>query len=129
MKALVLAPLAKNIAYAVRANLEQVERITGREAVRICAGGGMSSNEVFVQMLADVLSRAVFRTPMPHVSGLGAAMAAATASGAYGSLSEASEAMSGVSQCVEPDPSTSVEYLDLYKQWREMGVRLVDVPL
>ena len=119
----------ENIAFAVKANLEQIESITARRTGRICVGGGMSSNEVFVQMLADVLDRNVFRARLPHVSGLGAAMAAAKASGAYGSLIEASEAMSGQLQCVDPDSRTSAEYSDLYERWRELGDRLEDMPL
>ena len=92
-------------------------------------GGGMTNNAVFVQMIADVLGREVYKAGLPHVSGLGAAMAASVAADAYDSLAEASEAMRGDLQCVEPAPATSAEYQDYYERWCTLGSNLEDMTL
>ncbi len=121
--------ILENIAFAVKSNMTQIESITGRRAGRICVGGGMTNNAVFVQIIADVLGREVYKAGLAHVSGLGAAMAASVAGAAYDSLAEASEAMRGDLQCVEPDPATSAEYQDYYERWCTLGSNLEDMTL
>ena len=56
-------------------------------------------------------------------------MAASVAGAAYDSLAEASEAMRGDLQCVEPDPATSAEYQDYYERWCTLGSNLEDMTL
>ena len=77
--------ILENIAFAVKSNMTQIESITGRRAGRICVGGGMTNNAVFVQIIADVLGREVYKARIPHVSSLGAAIAASVAADAYDS--------------------------------------------
>ena len=44
----------ESVAYAVRANLAQIEAVTGRPTTRLIVGGGMSRNDLLMQLVADV---------------------------------------------------------------------------
>ncbi|MBI2856498.1 MAG: FGGY-family carbohydrate kinase [Chloroflexi bacterium] len=119
----------ENIAFAVRDNLDQVESTAGLQANRICVGGGMTRSEAFVHMLANVLGRELYVAPHPHVSGLGAAMAAAVACGAHSSLEEACRGMKGDLRCIEPDPGTCAEYQEHYERWLALWATMEAIPL
>ena len=117
----VLRSVLESIAYAVRANLEQMEGIRGRHVERVRLGGGMSGSAVFVQIAADVVERPVEVAASPETSALGAAALAAAAIGWQPSLEAAVEAMCGGRRIVEPDLRASSEYDDHYDRWCAMA--------
>ena len=49
----------ESIAYAVRANLEQLESVSGASASKTAVGGGMMGTSTWVEMLPNVLGRPV----------------------------------------------------------------------
>ena len=89
----VLRSVLEATAYAVRANLEQIEQIASSSATSIAIGGGMSRSALFTQIVADVLDRSIEIASAPETSALGAAALAAAAVGAHPSLSEALRAI------------------------------------
>jgi len=105
------------IAYAIRANLEQVEEVWGGGLARLGLGGGMSRSPLFVQILTDVIDRPVEVSFSRETSALGAAALAAPALGLHASLAEALDAMAGGRRTATPDAATSVAYEDYYERW------------
>jgi sugar (pentulose or hexulose) kinase len=66
-----------------------------------------------------------------EVSGLGAAMCAAAASGAYANLEEAVVAMGPETTVVEPDRLAVLEYDEHYRRWNaaaELLEKLSELP-
>jgi sugar (pentulose or hexulose) kinase len=117
----VLRALLEAIAYAIRANLEQLEEVSGVSVETLRLGGGMSRSAVFAQIVADVTDRAVEVAPTPETTALGAAVLASVAVGAHASISAAVAAMCEPRSLFEPNLRTSTAYEDYYAQWCVMA--------
>ncbi len=110
----------ENIAFAVKANLERVELVAGNRATELRLGGGLARSRLFARILADVLGRPVQTSAEAAVSGLGAAMCAATGAGEYDDLAEAALAMSRPGERFAPESVAQAEYLDAYERWLQV---------
>jgi sugar (pentulose or hexulose) kinase len=120
-RASVLRSVMEATAYAVRSNLEQLERVSGEAVTSIAIGGGMSRSTAFTQIVADVLDRRLEVAAAPETSALGAAALASAAAGLHSSLDTAVLAMTGGRRVANPSPRTSAEYDDHYARWCEMA--------
>src|SRR5271169_1893467 len=79
----------------------------------IAVGGGTAS-DLWMQILADALGVPVHRSSSKEASSLGAAMAAATGCGWFGSFAQASAAIAGhIVRTFEPRPKESAAYAEL----------------
>lgn len=125
-RARLLRSVLESIAYAVRANLEQVEAITGDAIASLRLGGGMSRSSLFCQVVADVLDRPVHVAPMADASAVGAAMLAAVAIRRLPSVDEAFAA-THPARVVGPDPRASAHYEDLYARWCATADRMEEL--
>lgn len=111
------------IAYAVRANLEQLEGVSGDSASKIALGGGMIATSSWVEMLPDVLGRPIEVAMTPNVTAAGAYSTAVAALDSHDSLLSVAEA-SATTTKIEPRPVESAEYDDHYQRWMEMAEHL-----
>ena len=113
----------ESIAFAVRANLEQLERVSGKTAASVSLGGGMTASSTWVSMLPDVLGRPVRVAPAPDVTAAGACLTARAALEGVDSL--AGYAVDrAYSSTIEPRPVEAAEYEDRYLRWVETAKRL-----
>ena len=119
----------EGIAFAVRANLEQAEELLGAAALGVTVGGGMTRTATWVRVLANVLGRPLRVSPAPGVTAVGAYLCVATALGEFASLVEAGSSVASLLLTVEPDPSITSEYEDLYQHWLETAGRLDGFPI
>ena len=115
----VLRAFLESIAYAVRANVGQVEAVTGRPTTRLIAGGGMSRNSLLMQLTADSLGVPVHRASEPESTGLGGAILVAIGAGAYLDAASADAAM-----CRHEDIAPNTARRDVcdsgFTKWREL---------
>ena len=115
-----------NIAYAVKANVEVLQDLTGYEIGTLYLGGGMARSRALAAALADVLGYPVSLSSTPDVSARGAAMVAALATNDGASLDEVADAVRAESEEVKPtSASNTAEYQDHYRRWLELYERLV----
>ena len=117
----------ESLAYSVKANLSDLERVSGQESPVLHLGGGVARSPLFAGILASVLGRRVRRSATAHVSLMGAVAAASVAAGFHPNLAEASEAMAPQWVDVEPDPSDALEYEEFYQQWKILYHKIQDV--
>jgi sugar (pentulose or hexulose) kinase len=113
----VLRSVLESIAYAVRANLEQLESIGGARIERLRVGGGMSRSRLFTQIVADVIDRPVEVAASPEATAIGAAALAFVATRRCESIEDAVAAMCGNRRVVAPDVRASAAYEDHYARW------------
>ena len=113
----------ESISFAVRANLEQLESVSGVAASRIALGGGMTATSSWVEMLPNVLGRPVEVASAPHVTASGAYVTAVAALDGLDSLLGRAEA-SAATTTIDPSPVDSAEYEDLYGRWSEVARHL-----
>jgi sugar (pentulose or hexulose) kinase len=83
-------------AYAIRANLEDLERAMGTSARQVCLLGGASRSTFFSQLVADVIGRPVSRVAGDYPAGRAFAWLAARATG----MADSPPAFSG--ETIEP---------------------------
>ncbi|MBQ7395924.1 MAG: ribulokinase [Lentisphaeria bacterium] len=95
----------------------------GIEVERIKAVGGISQKSDFImQMFADILNMPVSVSSASQACALGAAIFAATASGAYPDVFTAMENMAGkIARTYTPNPAVQDIYEKLYKQYKTIS--------
>jgi autoinducer 2 (AI-2) kinase len=108
----------ENIAFALRANLEQAQEVAGLDATRVVVGGGLTRSPVFPSILASVLGRAIDVASEPEASALGAAALAGRAAGL-----DDETLISPVAR-FEPDAGAAETYRHQYERWRKLGAAL-----
>ncbi len=108
--------IAEGLAYAVRANLAQLEDAAGTPAAALRVGGGMSRSAAWSRILADVLGRPVHAGRVAEASALGAALCAAVGAGAARDLASAAAAHVSL-ETFEPDGEATARYAPLYADW------------
>ena len=110
--------------YGVKANLDQLENISGLEFdyLRFC--GGNSRSDLWMQIQADVLGLPVC-VPMVHdASAIGAAILAATGTGYYSDVVESVENMVKSGRVFEPKKTESEQYQAHYNKWMKTREKL-----
>ncbi len=115
----------EGMAYAVRANLEQVAALArstlpwGESQPGIRLTGGMTRSRFWPQLLADVLGVPLQVAAVPESTALGAAICAAVGAGVYGSLAEAVQALTRL-RTVEAGEEAARRYRSLYADWQRL---------
>jgi autoinducer 2 (AI-2) kinase len=111
-------------AYAVRANLEQLEDVSGAPATAVALGGGAAASKAFPQILADVLGRSVHSAESPETSSLGAAAIASPALGLHDTIEHAAADAARGMRHHDPEMQRSARYDDGYERWRAIANQL-----
>jgi autoinducer 2 (AI-2) kinase len=119
------ASLARSVfegmACAVRANLEQLARVTGRDAQRIQLAGGLSRSALFAQDRRGCHGRPVVRAAASESTGVGAALCAGVGAGVFESVAEAARrGRDPRDGAVEPRAPEAAAYHALYQSWSEL---------
>lgn len=111
-----------SMAYAVRANLEQLSDVaaTQASAAAFSLAGGMSRSAVFAQLLSDVLGMPVEVGATPESTALGAALCAGVAVGVFADLAEGAQRYRGLARTVLPDGERTHAYGALYGGWQQL---------
>lgn len=116
----------EGFAYAIKANLEQAERVSDRAATEIAFGGGMSKSRALRRILPNVLGRqvSVLAAADSDATASGAALVARTALGQYETLSQAARTARANRRTIELNPQTAAEYESEYREWEERQAKL-----
>lgn len=112
----VLRALLEGLAYGLREGAEQLQRRSGQTLRSLHASGGGSQSDAALQLTADVFNLPVARPHTHETSGLGAAMAAATALGWHADTEAALKAMTRVTRWFDPEPAAVAVYEAQYRQ-------------
>ncbi len=111
----------ENLAFAVRANVAQLEAVAGCKTAGVWLCGGMAQGETLPRILADVLNAPVRRPRWAEASCLGAAMAAAAGAGVHDGLAGAAQAMMRPGRDAEPNALAALDYEEHYRRWLSVG--------
>lgn len=109
------------MAYAVRANLDQIREVSGADAARVVFGGGMARSGVVTTTLADALGLPVTRSSAIDATALGAAICAGVGAGVFASLTEGTERLLGSeADLFTPDTERAALHESGYAGWRRL---------
>ncbi|TQV68202.1 FGGY-family carbohydrate kinase [Denitrobaculum tricleocarpae] len=109
--------MMEGVAYGTELILE-TQRAGGYKPDELVIAGGVTNSDLWMQIHADVSGLPLTVTRVADAPALGSAILAATAGGAYASITEASEAMVHVERRVEPDMSAHDAYRPFYEAHR-----------
>ena len=114
--------LVEGCACGVRANLEQLDSVLGREGaatgespLTLC--GGMSRSDVFARILANVVGRDVALPDTHETSALGAAICAGVVSGNYADFDAACRELCKSRGLFSPQAEEAEVHRQLYATW------------
>jgi autoinducer 2 (AI-2) kinase len=108
----------ESLAFAMRANLEQLVEASGQRPDALSLGGGLTRSRIFPQLVADVLGLPVQVAATPETSSAGAAMCAAVGAGLFDDLTIAATHMTHDRTVCRPGRVAHAEYLDAYERWQ-----------
>jgi len=118
--------LLEGSAYAVRDITSQMQAIgVELRELRVVSGGARSG--LWNQIKADVTGLQVNVPEITETTALGAAFLALVGIGAYATLSEASEHIVRIRECIDPDPLTQSIYAEAYERYRQTYFALLPV--
>ena len=110
--------LLEGSAYAVRDITTQMQ-IAGIELRELRVVGGGAKSRLWNQIKADVTGLQVKVPEITETTALGAAFLALVGIGAYATLSEASEHIVKIRECLDPDPAAQSIYAEAYERYRQ----------
>jgi xylulokinase len=115
----------EGVAYSVRWLLGALEQSSGVATERLFHAGGGARSDVWCQIRADVLDRAIDRRATLDSGVLGAAMLAGVGAGLFSSVAEAGRRLARSERVFEPDPTRRAHYDEGFARYRDLYVRLV----
>jgi xylulokinase len=115
--------ILESVAFMLKKNLDLVEAL-GMPVDRVRSTGGGARSRFWLQIKADVLQKPVEAVEVEEAALLGAALLAATATGAFAGLDEGVAQMVRVRESLEPDPAPAAAYADAYARYVELYDRL-----
>lgn len=110
--------------FQIKSNLLVIEELTHRRKRVIVFGGGARS-PFMRQLLANVLDRPLIVLPTSETALSGAAMLAGFGAGLYTDLESAKAVGRKGTVLVEPEPTDTLDYAELYAQYRQLEERIV----
>jgi autoinducer 2 (AI-2) kinase len=114
-KAAVARAILESLAFAARANADQISELA--PIARVTACGGLTQSPLYVALLAALLERTISVPRWREGSGVGAAICAGIGAGLFTSFEEGQRELVSVDLEVEPDPALVSAYRDLYPVW------------
>ena len=109
----------EGVAFAIRDSLEVAKKLgISISRSKICGGGAKSP--LWKKILANVLQIELDSVASEQGPGLGGAMLAMVACGAFANVAQACEKLVRVSETVRPDPELASRYEARYQQFRNI---------
>jgi autoinducer 2 (AI-2) kinase len=118
--------IVEGMAYAIRANLEQLEEVARTKPTALGLAGGVSSSAVFAQVVSDVVGLPVEVGATGEASALGAAICAGVGAGVFADAREGVRRLRGSPQIVQPDAGRVARYAELYAAWQQQRMSQVE---
>jgi autoinducer 2 (AI-2) kinase len=112
--------ILEGMAYALRANAQQIFSVAGGTWSELWLAGGMSRSSLWTQIVSDVLNVPVSVPTTPEASALGAAICAGVGAGLFRDLEAGTQALARSARMHTPDPQRARTYQGLYAGWEQL---------
>lgn len=108
--------------YQAYGEYKKIARILDDQAIpeNVILSGGAAKSKLWGQILCDVLNKPVYLTKESEATSLGAAIHAATGTGIYDSIQEATDQLVAKSVMLKPDQANHEVYMTEFARWREL---------
>ncbi|MCS7010618.1 MAG: FGGY family carbohydrate kinase, partial [Anaerolineales bacterium] len=109
----------EGMAYAVRANLEQIFAVSGVRVEKVQVTGGISRSALWTRLLSDVLGLPVQVSASVEATALGAAICAGVGAGLFRDLASGARSLERNARLHQPGPDSD-KYQRLYTGWLDL---------
>ena len=110
----------EGMAYAVRANIEQIRQVSGVNKSGVFIGGDISRSALWTGMISNILGEPVKVSYSSEATALGAAICAGLAAGVFKDLVSGSKSLVCYSREQAPEEDLSETYQSLYREWQTL---------
>ncbi|MEN4042993.1 MAG: FGGY family carbohydrate kinase [Anaerolineaceae bacterium] len=108
--------ILEGIGYELRLSVEGVETALQSPVEYLVATGGGAQSTLWLQIIADITGKSIFRSQTHETAALGAGILAAAGAGLFTSVACAAEAMSAIQPIsTQPEPTRHARYTRLYE--------------
>lgn len=114
----------ENISYAIKGNIEQLEDVSKNKTRTIRVTGGMSNNNLWLEILANVTGKKVVSTSFYEGTSIGCVICAAVGIDMYKDFKEATKEIVNYKKEIKPDDETVEIYNRKFNDWKEWYDRL-----
>lgn len=108
----------ESIPYQIKDVIAAMEKDTGVALKELKTNGGLTANEFVMQLLADVLSKQVYKSKNPDISALGAAFMAGLKRGVFRDIDHLRQLIGNDNVYQSSDNKSKVE--EWYKGWQNL---------
>ncbi|MEE8391661.1 MAG: NAD(P)-dependent oxidoreductase, partial [Anaerolineae bacterium] len=112
--------ILEGMAYALRANAQQILSVAEMEQPELGLAGGMVRSSLWAQIVSDVLNMPVDVPVTPEATALGAAICAGVGAGVFRDLAEGADTLARAVRQHTPDPQRAQTYRGLYAGWEQL---------
>jgi len=114
---LITRAVLESLAFAVKANLQQVLDLVGVTPGAISACGGLANSLLYLEILANTLQLPVRVPQIKEGTAVGAAICAGIGGGAYRTFEEGVSALVHIEAEIQPDARLCKQYQSFYRKW------------
>jgi autoinducer 2 (AI-2) kinase len=109
----------ENISYAIKGNIEQLRDVAKTDSEIIYITGGMTKNDLWLEILADVTNKTVLPTRYFEGTSIGGVICTSVGVGVYNDFTEAAENIVCFKNHINPDEKKVEIYKRTYHTWKE----------
>ncbi len=114
---LVTRAIIESLAYAVKANAQQVLDVVGQSPTAMGVCGGLSKSHLYLEALANTLHLAVRVPQIKEGTAVGAAICAGIGGKVFHTIEESVDALVHIEAEIQPEEHLSKQYRNLYRKW------------
>ena len=111
--------ILEGMAYAVRANIEQVLKVAGGIPSELWLSGGITRSALWTRLVSDVMGCSVHVSASAEATALGVAICAGVGAGLFPDLAAGAKKLAQAAREHQPGPD-SPAYQALYADWQSM---------
>lgn len=116
-KPLITRAIMESLAYAVKANTDQITNLIGKQPESMAICGGLANSDLYLEILANVLQIPLSVPVWKEATASGAAICAGVGSGVFQSFDEGVKVLAQTEKTIHPEESHSKQYRGLYRKW------------
>ncbi len=122
---LVTRAVIESLAYAVKANTQQVLDVVGQTPNSMGVCGGLSNSRLYLETLANTLQLPVRVPEIKEGTAIGAAICAGIGGGVFHTFEEGVDALVHIETEIQPEERLIKQYRNFYRKWSKNLVPLL----
>ena len=117
----------ENICYAIKGNIEQVEKVSNLKSDVLNVTGGMSNSKIWLEILSNVTGKKILSTKIADGTSIGGIICASIGSDLYNNFNDAIKNLVELNDIVIPNNELIDDYNGFYKTWKDLYYKLPDL--